>query len=236
LFINGIEKFSLAIQQKLLKFLQTNSITRIGGKQSVAINIRIITSSECDLQKLVEKGQFKNELYNRINIVTIKIPGLAERREDIPVLCNFYLQHLSSLHNIPIIEIGKDTMAIMQAYHWPSNINELFNILEWISIMNNFSSENNVIQPDMLPRYISCMPINGNSRNSFASKSLINNNIMTLKLKEARDIFEKQYLIGQINRFNGNISRTASFIGMERSALHRKLKYLMINNEQLEEN
>jgi two-component system nitrogen regulation response regulator NtrX len=231
LFIDEVADLPMATQNKILRFLQDHTIERPGSNKIVKLDVRVIAASSRDLQEEVKAGRFRQDLFYRLNVVPIKVPSLAERKEDIPLLCNYFLKYLEEVAGLPHRTLGEDTIAAMQAYNWPGNVRQLRNIMEWLLIMTQ-GPYHEPIRAEMLPPEI----LSGGAK---IIRPETNSDVMSMPLREAREIFERQYLAAQMNRFNGNISRTSAFVGMERSALHRKLKSLNINaaniNSQEEE-
>ncbi len=221
LYLDEINALTIPIQNKLLHFLQDNKVENKNN-----LDVRIITSSSVDLLEEIEKGNFREELYYRLNVVNIKVPLLSERKEDVPHLIDYFVKHLAKVTGLRVREFSQDTKSLLQAYSWPGNIRQLKNVIEWTLIMAPRNVD--MITPDMLPSEITDSSINVKVKNQN-----MNLNIMTMPLREAREIFEKQYLAAQMNRFNNNISKTSAFIGMERSALHRKLKTLNLHNAKM---
>lgn len=221
LFIDEITDMPLETQAKILRTLQEGSFTRVGGTRKVEIDVRVIAASNHDLPEEIAAGRMREDLYYRLNVVPIRIPHLAERREDIPELCRYFLKRAAEANGLPPRELADDALATLQVYEWPGNVRELRNMMEWLAIMAQ--GENHQ------PITSSQLPADILYSNPLLSRPETNADIMSLALREARELFEKQYLAAQIERFGGNISRTSSFIGMERSALHRKLKMLGIH-------
>jgi two-component system nitrogen regulation response regulator NtrX len=182
--------------------------------------VRIISSTARNLESEIASGTFREDLYHRLSVVPIRIPPLAERREDIPLLVDYFMDQISAATGLPKRTIGDDAMAVLQSHDWPGNVRQLRNNVERLMILAG-GDPNAVINASMLPQdvgsMVPSMP-NGNGGEQ----------LMSLPLREAREMFEREYLVAQISRFGGNISRTAEFVGMERSALHRKLKALGI--------
>ena len=186
------------------------------------VDVRIISSTSRDLEREIAEGRFREDLYHRLNVVPLRVPGLAERREDIPDLIQYFVGQLSSASGLAPRRIGEDAIAVLQAHDWPGNVRELRNNIERLMILAG-GDPSTVITAEMLPEEIGSnvpLPVNGGAEH-----------LMSLPLREAREIFEREYLLAQINRFGGNISRTAEFVGMERSALHRKLRALGVSSE-----
>ncbi|MGI9523836.1 MAG: sigma-54-dependent transcriptional regulator [Hyphomicrobiaceae bacterium] len=223
LYIDEIADMPLETQGKVLRVLVEQKFLRLHGTQKVAVDVRIISSTAHDLEREMSEGQFREDLYHRLNVVPLRVPSLAERRDDIPELVEHFVQQISETSGLAPRKIGEDTLAILQAHDWPGNVRELRNNIERLMIMSG-GAPGSTITSEMLPDEIgSSVPI---PINSSAEK------LMSLPLREAREIFEREYLLSQINRFGGNISRTAEFVGMERSALHRKLRALGVSSEQ----
>ena len=210
LFIDEVGEMPLQTQAKILRVLTDQALTRVGGNQQVKINTRIICSSTKDLEELIDQGNFRKDLYHRLNVVNIKLPRLAERLEDIEQIIDYFADYYSTLNSAKLIDLKPMIKSKYINYNWPGNIRELRNIVERQVILGDKFDD---------------------SINEFNESRIESKNVISMPLKNARKIFEKNYLISQIQRFNGNISKTAIFIGMERSALHRKLKQLGISEE-----
>lgn len=222
LYIDEIADMPMETQGKVLRVLVEQKFLRIGGTQKVAVDVRIISSTSRDLETEMREGRFREDLYHRLNVVPLRVPSLAERRDDIPALIEFFIGQLAQSSGLSPREIGEDAIAVLQAHDWPGNVRELRNNIERLMILAG-GEANAVISADMLPDEIGSnvpLPVNGGAEH-----------LMSLPLREAREIFEREYLLAQINRFGGNISRTAEFVGMERSALHRKLRALGVSSE-----
>jgi two-component system nitrogen regulation response regulator NtrX len=207
----------LETQAKILRVLVDQTFQRVGGTTRVQVDARVISSSTRDLRNEIANGRFREDLYHRLNVVPVRVPSLAERRDDIPPLVTHFMKRLSVASGLPIREIGDDAMAVLQAHNWPGNVRQLRNIVERLLILATDDAAQ-AISADLLPPDLGASAPWGN-----AGKGDL---VISMPLREAREIFERDYLLAQINRFGGNISRTAAFIGMERSALHRKLKSL----------
>ncbi len=226
LFIDEVADMHLETQSRFLRALQGQSFTRVHGNKPVTVDVRIIAASNRDLQAEIDAGRFREDLYYRLNVVPIKLPSLRERREDIPELCRYFIRRAAEVSGMPNRHLNDDAIAVLQSYVWPGNIRHLRNIMEWLLIMAPGNSVD-PIKADHLP------PELFESNRAIMSPE-INSDIMSMPLRDARETFEKQYLNAQINRFGGNISKTSNFVGMERSALHRKLKMLGIHNDEKE--
>lgn len=230
LFIDEVGDMPLPTQAKILRVLTDQAFERVGGNTGVKVDVRVISATSKDLLNEIREGRFREDLYHRLNVVPLKMASLSERREDIPMLAQNFLDALAEATGRPKAKLADDAIAALQSYDWPGNVRQLKNIMERLVIMGSdeFDSE---IGADQLPQEI-------RSGSSDLLHSGGNSAIMTTPLREAREAFEREYLKVQINRFSGNISRTAAFIGMERSALHRKLKSLGLTgvsrNEEVE--
>jgi len=226
LFLDEVADMPLETQGKILRVLIDQTFQRVGGSTRVEVDVRVISSSTRDLRKEIEAGRFREDLYHRLNVVPVHVPALAERREDIHELVSHFMQRLSVSSGLPMREISSEALAVLQAYHWPGNVRQLRNIVERLLILATDDAAE-AISADLLPS-----DVNGTQSGNGNRTDLL----ITLPLREAREIFEREYLLAQINRFGGNISRTASFVGMERSALHRKLKSLGVSSTRADAN
>ena len=214
----------LETQGKIVRALQEQVFERVGGGQRVEVDVRVIATSNRDLQAEIEQGRFRQDLFYRLSVVPIRVPSLAERREDIPVLARHFMQRSAEASGLPTREFGEDAMAALQAYDWPGNVRQLRNVVDWLLIMAH-GDPKEPIRADTLPPEIGAIT-------PTVLKWDKGGEIMGLPLREAREVFEREYLLAQVTRFGGNISRTASFVGMERSALHRKLKSLGVHGSE----
>lgn len=222
LFLDEVADMPLETQGKIVRVLQEQSFRRLGGKKTIEVDVRILASTNRDLEKLMEECKFRQDLFYRLNVVPLQIAPLRERVQDIPDLVNHFVDLYSKQNGIPGCSFSQGAIASLQSYNWPGNVRQLRNMIEWIMIMysGGNSGSRTSIKAEQLPP-----EIKGNTD----SKTLVIDGMedfLSMSLREARETFERKYLLSQINRFNGNISRTAQFIGMERSALHRKLKIL----------
>jgi two-component system nitrogen regulation response regulator NtrX len=219
-FIDEIADMPRETQNKILRVLVDQTFQRVGSNNKVSVDVRIISSTARNIEAEIAAGKFREDLYHRLSVVPIRVPSLAERREDIPHLVDYFMDQISQSTGLPKRQIGPDAMAVLQLHDWPGNVRQLRNNVERLMILAG-GDVDAVITADMLPQdvgsMVPSMP-NGNGGEQ----------IMGLPLREAREVFEREYLMAQINRFSGNISRTSEFVGMERSALHRKLKALGI--------
>ena len=218
LYLDEVADMPRGTQNKILRVLVEQQFERVGGSKRVSVDVRVISSTAGNLEQLISEGNFREDLYHRLAVVPVRVPSLAERREDIPFLVDQFMRQIGEQAGIKSRPIGDDAMAVLQAHDWPGNIRQLRNNIERLMILTRGETGDSVITADMLPQEIGEMlPSVGNHDQS---------HVMTLPLREAREMFERDYLVAQINRFGGNISKTAEFVGMERSALHRKLKSL----------
>src|SRR5271155_4441080 len=218
LFIDEIGDMPRETQNKILRVLVDQTFQRVGGTHKVEVNVRVITSTARNLEEEIAAGRFREDLYHRLSVVPIRVPPLAERREDVPQLVEYFMTQISQSTGLPKRNVGTDAMAVLQTHDWPGNVRQLRNNVERLMILAGGEPEA-VITASMLPQDVGSMIPNMPNGNG-------GEHLMSLALREAREVFEREYLLAQINRFGGNISRTAEFVGMERSALHRKLKAL----------
>ena len=216
LFIDEVGDMPHGTQSKILRVLIDQSFTRLGGTTTVRVDVRVISASNRDLQNEIEQGRFREDLFHRLNVVPIDVPSLDRRREDIPELANMFLEMFAREQGLVRRKLSESAIATLQTRELPGNVRQLRNMMEQVLILGNDSEE---ISADELPG--GSVPDDGE-----LGLGGIMGMVPNLPLREARELFEREYLIAQINRFGGNISRTASFVGMERSALHRKLKLL----------
>ena len=217
LLLDEVSEIPIEIQSNILRTLTDQKFKRINGFKDIYVNIRIISSSSKDLKKMILEKKFREDLYHRLNVVPISLPTLRSRTEDIPLLISYFKKKVAEINGIPEAEIDSDN-DLLYSYNWPGNVRELRNLIERVTILSTHESKNDVnkILTDILnenPKYLSDNNLN---------------NTLSYPLKEAREQFEVNYLINQLKKNSGNISKTADFIGMERSALHRKLKSLGI--------
>ena len=221
LFLDEIADMPVATQARILRVLTDQSFSRVGGTRIVKVDVRVVSATARDLTQEIAEGRFREDLYYRLNVVPVVIPPLTDRREDIPALVQHFLAHYANERRVPTPEIAGDAMVALQSYDWPGNVRQLRNVVERTVIMAP-GDRIGRIDLDLLPAEVRGSQGEGTGGGSGA--------IMGTPLREARETFEREYLRVQIRRFSGNISRTASFIGMERSALHRKLKLLGITD------
>jgi two-component system, NtrC family, nitrogen regulation response regulator NtrX len=218
LFMDEIANIPLTQQAKLLRVIETGDFERVGSSKTLHANVRIISATNSNLEDEVAAGRFRQDLLFRLNTIQIGLPPLRDRREDIPLLARHFMARASDAARLTPREFGEDAMAALQAYTWPGNVRQLRNVIDWLLIMAPGDTREPV-RADMLPNDITAIA-------PTVVKWDKGSEIMTLPLRDAREVFEREYLLAQVTRFGGNISRTAAFVGMERSALHRKLKSL----------
>lgn len=224
LFVDEVADLPIEAQTRLLRALQEQSFERVRGNKRVSVDVRVIASTNKDLQEEISAGRFREDLYYRLNVVPLRMPSLRERRDDISALSTHFLKRASDAMGLAGQVIGEDALTVLQSYNWPGNVRQLRNVMEWLIIMAK-SDGTGAISADSLPPELI-------DSNITVMRPELSTDIMSMPLREARETFEKQYLAAQINRFGGNISKTSNFVGMERSALHRKLKMLGIGNEE----
>jgi len=228
LLLDDISDMPIETQGKIVRVLQEQTFQRVGGVRQVDVDVRVIASTHKNLRDEMAAGRFREDLYYRLSVVPIPVPPLVVRPNDIPPLVSHFMDRARVLAGLPTRVIAEDAMVALQGYSWPGNVRQLRNVVEWILIMAGDSSDD-PIRIDMLPPEIL-------GSTPAALRWEEGGEVMGLPLRDARDLFEKEYLRAQISRFGGNVSRTAKFIGMERSALHRKLKMLGVTGEKAEEN
>jgi two-component system nitrogen regulation response regulator NtrX len=214
----------LTTQAKILRVLTDQSYHRVGGQRPVKVDVRVLSATSRNLQDEIAAGRFREDLYYRLNVVPVRLPPLRERREDIPDLVSHFLARYAAERRMPPPGISEEAMAALQAHDWPGNVRQLRNVIERTLILAP-GDRVSCIEVDLLPPEM----LDNHGAMGGASTAMA---IMGSPLREARESFEREYLKIQIRRFSGNISRTASFIGMERSALHRKLKALGIGDKR----
>ncbi|MBL4807726.1 MAG: sigma-54-dependent Fis family transcriptional regulator [Rhodobacteraceae bacterium] len=215
IYFDEIADMPLGTQSKILRVLVDQKFQRVGGTDKVQVDLRVISSSNRDLNAAIENGTFRQELFHRLNVVPVLVPSLEARREDIPLLAEYFIEMLNAEQGLPLRNLAEDARALLQTMLWPGNVRQLKNVVERVLILGEPSGD---ITAKELP--------SAEETGSGEGRVVLSGGLATLPLREARELFEREYLLTQINRFGGNISRTASFVGMERSALHRKLKSL----------
>ena len=223
LLLDEVSDMPLETQGKIVRALQDSTFERLGGSARVKVDVRVISTTNRDLHAEIAAGRFREDLYYRLAVVPVKVPALKDRREDVPALAQLFIARSAEASGMPARELSADSVAAMQVYEWPGNVRQLRNLMDWLLIMAPGGAVD-PIRAEMLPPEI------GSRAPALLSIDPAAD-IMALPLREARDMFETQYLQAQLLRFGGNISRTSQFVGMERSALHRKLKQLGVNSD-----
>ncbi|MFT6674161.1 MAG: two-component system nitrogen regulation response regulator NtrX [Sulfitobacter sp.] len=214
-YFDEVADMPLGTQSKILRVLVDQQFTRVGGTDKLRVDLRVISSTSRDLTAAIHNETFREELYHRLNVVPIPVPSLEERREDIPLLAEHFIAECNATQGLPLRKLSDDAIALMQTMIWPGNVRQLKNLVERVLILGDGTGP---IEARELP--------GEDDKGEDDSRVVLSGALATLPLREAREAFEREYLLTQINRFGGNISRTANFVGMERSALHRKLKSL----------
>lgn len=221
LLLDEVADMPLETQGKIVRVLQEQRFIPIGGHSPVEVDVRVLASTSRDLPALIKDGLFREDLFYRLNVVPVELPPLRQRPQDIPALADYFVEQFTRQVALPVCRFSPAAIVAMQSYGWPGNVRQLRNIVEHMMILN---AHDGTIQPEHLPA-----DITGVARNTASgAEATISPEMASLALREARELFERDYLAAQIHRFSGNISKTAEFVGMERSALHRKLKQLGI--------
>jgi two-component system nitrogen regulation response regulator NtrX len=216
LYLDEVADMPRETQGRILRVLVDQSFRRVGGDSDVHVDVRVVSSTSRDLREEIAAGRFREDLFHRLNVVPVNVPGLAERREDIPELVEYFIERISDATGMPRRKLADDALATLQVRQWPGNLRQLRNNVERMLILAS-GAPSDPITANMLP---------AEAMVTDQATSLGAERMIALPLREAREVFEREYLNAQMLRFSGNISRTAAFIGMERSALHRKLKSL----------
>ncbi|MEM6307794.1 MAG: sigma 54-interacting transcriptional regulator, partial [Pseudomonadota bacterium] len=215
-FLDDVSDLPLQTQSRLMRVLVDQTFQPVGDTVSISADVRIISATSKNLEDMVNNGQFREELFHRLNVVPVAVPGLSERREDIPLLADRFLDDFHQEQGLPKRMFSPDAVAALQSMMWPGNIRQLRNVIERILILGGSDPVIDITE----------LPSNEGVTQSQEGHIVLSSVMASLPLREAREVFEREYLLTQIDRFGGNISRTANFVGMERSALHRKLKSL----------
>ena len=223
IFLDDVSELPVDLQGKLLKVLVENSVSRVGSNKKIDVDIRFISAASSELSEKIKAKKFREDLFHRLNVVPIKTPNLTERIDDIPILAEYFAQKLSSTNGLTIREFSDEALTFLQGMEWPGNIRQLKNLIERVLILGDPSEK--ISSSELIVSEVK-------SQDHSDKVNLISTKLANMSLREAREIFERDYLVLQINRFGGNISKTASFVEMERSALHRKLKSLGITTGQ----
>jgi len=215
IYFDEVADMPLGTQSKILRVLVDQTFLRVGGSDKVQVDLRVISSTSRDLEAEIEGERFRRELFHRLNVVPIAVPSLEDRREDIPSLAAYFIEQLNREQGLPQRGLSDEASALLQTMSWPGNVRQLRNVIERVLILGEAGG---AIEAAELPGETQAGADDG--------RVVLSGTVATMPLREAREAFEREYLLTQINRFGGNISRTAEFVGMERSALHRKLKSL----------
>jgi len=223
LLLDEVSDMPIETQAKIVRALQDQSFLRVGGTMRIEVDVRVIAITNRDLEREIAAGRFREDLYYRLNVVPIRVPALTERREDIRLLLNKFLERAAQIAGTPVRTLSEEALAALEVYDWPGNVRQLRNVADWILIMNDGDPDEPITIDGLPPETLGRMPATLTGERSAE--------VMSLPLRGAREAFEREYLLAQVRRFGGNISRTAAFVGMERSALHRKLKTLGVKGE-----
>jgi two-component system, NtrC family, nitrogen regulation response regulator NtrX len=218
LLIDEVGDMPMETQSKILRVLVEQKFRRVGGNSPISVDVRVLSSTAKDLRQLIENNLFREDLFHRLNVVPIKVPSLAERRDDLPLLIDYFVHKIAHANGVSPKSFSQEAIAALQAASWHGNVRELRNLIERVLILSPNNSE---------PVGVESLSLDGQGVGELAERAGLHH-LVSLPLREARETFEREYLSAQISRFGGNISRTAAFIGMERSALHRKLKSLSV--------
>ena len=226
LLLDEVADMPLETQAKILRVLQDQTFSHIGGQVQIKADVRILAATSTNLTACIEEGKFREDLYYRLNVVPVHVPSLRERMEDIPLLIEHFMEQ-NAAAGLEKRRFSDGTMAALQTYSWPGNVRQLRNLIEWMMIMAPVNQDTPIQLEDLPPEISQIVPS--------SLKAEWGEDMISLPLREAREVFEREYLQAQVTRFGGNISKTAQFVGMERSALHRKLKSLNINSSDRED-
>lgn len=224
LLLDEVADMPLETQGKIVRVLQEQKYQHVGGTRSLEADVRVIASTNRDMRHAMAEGSFREDLYYRLNVVPLAVPPLNDRPEDIPLLAESFMHQAASSAGLAERAFGADAMASLQSYGWPGNVRQLRNVIDWILIMSGGSPEEPVSADSLPPDIVMNVPV--------AMGWDEGGEVLSLSLKEARELFERRYLSAQISRFGGNVSKTAAFVGMERTALHRKLRSLGVTGEE----
>lgn len=227
ILLDEVADMPLEVQGKIVRVLQEQKFTRVNGRDPVQVDVRIMAATARNLSDAIARGDFREDLYYRLNVVPVHIPALRQRREDIPALAEHFIKLYSKQSGQPMRALTQGASIALQDYDWPGNVRQLRNVIEWVMIMGG--GDKDPIEKKHLPPEITGEIQTGETRAAAIQDYL------TYPLREAREAFERDYLERQLARFSGNISKTATYVGMERSALHRKLKTLDLSKVDAED-
>lgn len=225
LFLDEVSDMPLKTQGKIVRLLQEPRFQKVGGQHIVEVDVRVIASTNQDLEQAVKAGTFREDLLYRLSVVPVHVPPLRERVQDIPAFVDVFSKKISHQSGLPVCAFSAEALGALQECTWPGNLRQLHNVVEWVMIMNSGNVKDDLYEIKHLPPELKgdFQTLEGGHIHSFSHYAL-----MDMPLREAREEFERKYLLSQVERFDGNVSKTAQFVGMERSALHRKLKSLQI--------
>lgn len=234
LLLDEISDMPLETQGKIVRVLQEQRFTKVGGSGPIEVDVRVLATTNRNLEEMMKAGSFRQDLFYRLNVVPIKMPALRERAADIPALADHFLKNFLRQSGLAERSFDKAANVLLRSHGWPGNIRQLRNVVEWVVIMHGSSDVVSFSTEHLPPEYRN---EGGDGAKGIGMVDLSREHAggdfhLGLPLREAREAFEREYLLAQVERFDGNISRTAQFVGMERSALHRKLKSLQINGEK----
>jgi two-component system nitrogen regulation response regulator NtrX len=230
LLLDEVSDMPLETQGKIVRVLQEQKFQKIGSGEKIEVDVRVLASTNRNLLTLMNEGLFRQDLYYRLNVVPIDMPALRDRSQDIPALCSFFLSLFFEQLGAAQKSFSIEALNVLKKYNWPGNIRQLRNVIEWVVIMNAKQNLECFDVENLPPEFSGLLPSAEN-----AVSLIIDENYLSLPLREAREVFEREYLLAQVNKFDGNVSKTAHFVGMERSALHRKLKTLQVVSDKEEE-
>ncbi len=224
LLLDEVTELPLDVQAKLVRFLHEQAFKRVGGNLKVAVDVRILATSQHDIKAAIDAGSFREDLYYRLNVITLHLPPLKDHSEDIPDLVSYFVEQLAQQAGVAKRQFSESTLALMKTYDWPGNVYELRNVVERALIITPAANDMLVESDELPPK------VRGEELSALSSQN--SPDFLSMSLREAREYFEREYLLAQVQKFSGNISKTANFIGMERSALHRKLRQLQVERRR----
>jgi two-component system nitrogen regulation response regulator NtrX len=224
-YLDEVTELSLDVQAKLVRFLHEQTFKRVGGAQKVTVDVRVIAASQQNVQTFIDEGLFREDLYYRLNVMPLPLPPLKDRLEDLAELISYFVERLSRHASVPKRDFSESTIAALRRYEWPGNINELRNVVERALILSPAANDATVLPDELFSE--------SRKEGEKSVRTTKAPDFLAMPLREAREYFERDYLLAQVEKFAGNISRTANFIGMERSALHRKLRQLHVERQRV---
>ncbi len=229
LLIDEVASLPLSVQGDILRVLQNGCLERSGSKHKVEVDVRVIATTNKNLKSEISQGRFREDFYYRLCVVPLEVPALKDRREDIPMLVRYLLKRCAKTMGVATRQVDQSLLAAFERYHWPGNIRQLKNVVEWLLIMAP-QTDGDVLSSTILPPDLLVGNTENESEQQSSKSDMLDKHVLNMPLRAAREVFERAYLSEQLSRFSGNISRTANFVGMERSAFHRKIKTLGIQN------